>query len=98
MAGEVPELALLGERSENIEDLRENPSQLFVRKIPNAALKSQFDPHNAPRVPGDVLPALADRLDSLTETKVAMTPNRPTLLPNGAPHPSPSEGRQRCQG
>lgn len=71
-------------------------SMPYAQTIPNRP--RQRRPHNAQSVPGDVLPVLADRLGSLAETKVAMTPTAPALLPNGAPHPSPSEGWHCCQG
>ncbi len=60
--------------------------------------RSLIAPHNEQSVPGDVLFALVDRLGSLAETKVAMTPHCTALLPNGAPHSSPSEGCHCCQG
>lgn len=50
-----------------------------AQTIPNRP--RQRRPHNAQSVPGDVLPVLADRLGSLAETKVAMTPTAPHCCP-----------------
>lgn len=47
--------------------------------IPNRP--TQRRPHNEQSVPGDVLLALVDRLGSLAETKVAMTPTAPHCCP-----------------